>query len=53
MTNKELSKCQVCKKKAKLYCVAQPGPRGIKIYMVCEDCKKLFNKEDAKNGKPE
>jgi protein-arginine kinase activator protein McsA len=50
MTNKELSKCQVCKKKAKLTCVAETGKRGIKIFMVCESCAKLFNQEDAKNG---
>ncbi len=47
-------KCQVCKKKAeKLVCVGTPGNRGIRIYMVCPACAKLFNKEDAKDGKPE
>ena len=51
MTNKELNKCQVCKKKATLSCYAQSGARGIKIWMVCENCKKLFKKEDAKDGK--
>lgn len=44
-------KCQVCKKKAeKLVCVGAPGTRGIRIYMVCEGCAKLFRKEGKQDG---
>ena len=49
--NAEANKCQVCHKKVeKLVCAAAPGARGIRIYMVCESCAKLFRKGDAKDG---
>lgn len=47
--NAEANKCQVCHKKVeKLVCAAAPGARGIRIYMVCEGCAKLFKKDDKK-----